>query len=56
MKQTLGFYMQFAALVFLPALLLFSINVGFKKLLVMPVLTAAAAGLFWVGHRLRESR
>ena len=55
MKQQIGFVLQFAALVFLPALLLFSVNVGFKKLVIMPALTAAAAITFYVGHRLRES-
>lgn len=48
--------MQFAVLVFLPMLIIYDLDFGFKRLLVMPVLTAAAVAVFIIGYRLRESK
>lgn len=56
MKQQIGFLMQFAVLVFLPMLIIYDLDFGFKRLLVMPVLTAAAVAVFIIGYRLRESK
>jgi hypothetical protein len=55
MRNTIGFLMQFAALVFLPLLVLWQLNFGFR-LLWMPSLTVAAAIVFWIGQSLRERR
>ena len=41
-------------LVFLPMLILWQLNFGFR-LVVMPALTVVAIVIFWVGQRLRES-
>ena len=54
MRNHLGFCLQFVSLVFLPLLILWQLNFGFR-LLWMPTLTLVAAGVFYVGHRLRES-
>lgn len=56
MKQQIGFLLQFAVLVFLPMVVLYDLDFGFKRLLVMPMLLAASAGVFYIGHRLRESK
>ena len=53
MRNQLGFVLQFAALVFLPLLIIWQLNFGFQ-LLWMPVLTVASLLLFYVGHWLRE--
>lgn len=53
MRNLVGFGLQFAALVFLPMLILWQLNFGFE-LLWMPMLTLAGAVVFYVGHRLRE--
>lgn len=53
MRNHLGFLMQFAALAFLPLLIIWQLNFGFR-LLWMPLLTLAAAVVFWIGHSLRE--
>jgi hypothetical protein len=53
MRNLIGFGLQFAALVFLPLLILWQLNFGFK-LLWMPALTVVGAAVFYVGHRLRE--
>lgn len=53
MRNQIGFLMQFAALVFLPLLIIWQLNFKFE-LLWMPMLTLAAVALFWIGHRLRE--
>lgn len=55
MRQQIGFMLQFLILVFLPMLLFFDIDYGIKRLVVMPVILAVSAGLFFVGHKLRES-
>jgi len=52
-RNTLGFLMQFAALVFLPLIILWQLNFGFQ-LLWMPGLTVAGMIVFWIGHALRE--
>lgn len=53
MRNALGFLMQFAAMVFLPLLIIWQLNFGFR-LLWMPSLTLAAVVVFWIGHTLRE--
>ena len=53
MRNQLGFLMQFAALTFLPLLIVWQLNFGFQ-LIWMPSLTLAGAVLFWIGHSLRE--
>lgn len=52
-RNSLGFLMQFAALVFLPVLILWQLDFGIP-LLVMPTMTLAALVLFYVGHSLRD--
>ena len=54
MKQQCGFYMQFAALVFLPMLIFWQLANGFQ-LIWMPALLLAGTVVFFVGTRLRES-
>jgi hypothetical protein len=53
MRQHVGFVLQFAALVFLPLLIVWQLNFGFR-LLWMPSLTLVGVVVFWIGHRLRE--
>lgn len=53
MRNQLGFALQFAALVFLPLLIIWQLNFGFA-LIWMPALTTAAAVVFYIGHQLRE--
>lgn len=53
MRNHLGLLLQFAALVFLPLLILWQLNFGFP-LIWMPALTAAGLGVFYMGHLLRE--
>lgn len=55
MRQQLGFLLQFLVLIFLPMMLFFDIDFGIKRLVVMPMMLALAAGVFFVGHKLRES-
>jgi hypothetical protein len=52
MRNQIGFVLQFAALVFLPLLILWQLNFGFP-LLWMPGLTLAGLAVFYAGHRLR---
>ncbi len=54
MRQQIGFLLQFAALVFLPLLILWQLNFKFP-LVVMPALLLAGIVVFWIGHKLRES-
>lgn len=56
MKQQIGFFLQFAVLVFLPLLIFYDLDFGFKRLLVMPALTAASVAVFYIGYKLRESK
>ena len=51
--NTVGFLMQFAALVFLPLLIFWQLDFGFR-LLWMPTLTLLGVAVFAIGHRLRE--
>lgn len=51
--NTLGFLLQFAALVLLPLLIIWQLSVGFK-LVMMPLLTLAGFVTFMIGHALRE--
>ncbi len=53
MRNQLGFLLQFGALTFLPLLILWQLNFGFK-LIYMPMLTLAGVLVFWIGHRLRD--
>lgn len=53
MRNTIGFLMQFAALVLLPLLIVWQLKFGFR-LLWMPALTVAAIVVFWIGQNLRE--
>lgn len=53
MRNNLGFVLQFAALVFLPLLIIWQFNFHFE-LLWMPALTVVGVIVFWIGHRLRE--
>ncbi len=52
-RNQLGFGLQLAALTFLPLLILWQLNFGFR-LLWMPLLTVAGMMVFWAGHRLRD--
>lgn len=54
MKQQIGFLLQFAVLVFLPMLIVWQLNFGFK-LIWMPALTLAGIIVFTIGYKLRES-
>jgi hypothetical protein len=53
MRNQLGFILQFAALVFLPLLVFWQLNFGFR-LLWMPALTIVGLLVFYLGHWLRE--
>ena len=50
--NTIGFLLQFAALVFLPVLIIRQLYTGFR-LLWMPGLTLLGVAVFWFGHWLR---
>jgi hypothetical protein len=54
MRQQIGFLLQFVVLVFLPLLILWQLQFGFR-LILMPALTLLGIVVFWVGYRLRES-
>jgi len=54
MRQQIGFLLQLAALAFLPMLILWQLQFGFR-LLVMPMLTVAGFVVFKIGQHLRES-
>jgi hypothetical protein len=53
MRHQVGFLLQFAVLVFLPMLILWQLEYGFR-LLWMPALTLVGILVFWIGYRLRE--
>lgn len=53
MRQHLGFLMQLAALVFLPMLIFWQLEFGFR-LIWMPGLLLVGMLVFFVGTRLRE--
>jgi len=52
MKHYLGISLQFLALVFLPLLIIWQLNFGFR-LIYMPALTAVGVVVFWIGTKLR---
>lgn len=52
MKQQLGVCLQFVALVFLPILIIWQLNFGFR-LIWMPALTIVAIVVFSIGTKLR---
>jgi hypothetical protein len=53
MRNSIGIALQFLALLFLPLLIIWQLNFGFR-LLWMPGLTLAGVLVFWIGHTLRE--
>jgi len=54
-KQTLGLFMQLAALSVLPAIVIFQLFYGFR-LIVMPISLLCGICVFSIGTVLRESR
>lgn len=55
MRHTLGLLLQFAALVFLPMLIVRQLQTGFE-LIWMPSLLLVAVVVFCIGHWLREHK
>ena len=55
MKQQIGYYLQLLVMGFLPLLILWQLNFGFR-LILMPALTVVAIVVFAIGHTLRESK
>ena len=55
MRQTIGMLIQIAVLAFMPMIILYQLNFGFR-LIVMPVCTTIGIVVFWIGTRLRESK
>jgi hypothetical protein len=53
MRHQIGFLLQFATLVFLPMLILWQLEFGFR-LILMPALTLVGIVVFWIGYKLRE--
>jgi len=53
MRQHIGFLLQFTVLVFLPMLILWQLEFGFR-LILMPALTLVGIVVFWIGYKLRE--
>jgi hypothetical protein len=53
MRQHIGVLLQFAVLVFLPMLILWQLEFGFR-LILMPALTLVGIAVFWIGYKLRE--
>lgn len=53
LRNAVGFLLQFAALTFLPLLIFWQLDFGFR-LLWMPSLTLLAVLVFWLGHSLRD--
>lgn len=53
MRRHIGFLMQLAVLAFLPMLILWQLNFGFR-LVVMPMLTLVCIVVFSIGQKLRE--
>lgn len=54
MRHHLGVGMQIAAMVFLPLLIVWQLEYGFR-ILYMPMLLLVGMAVFWLGTRLRES-
>ncbi len=53
MRQQIGTLLQFVVLVFLPMLILWQLEFGFR-LILMPALTLCGIVVFWIGYKLRE--
>jgi hypothetical protein len=53
MRHHIGFLLQFVVLVFLPMLILWQLEFGFR-LILMPALTLVGILVFWIGYKLRE--
>lgn len=53
MRHRIGRLLQFVVLVFLPMLILWQLEFGFR-LVLMPALTLVGIVVFWIGTRLRE--
>jgi hypothetical protein len=53
MRQRIGYYLQLAVLIFLPLLILWQLEYGFR-LIIMPALTLVGIIVFWIGYKLRE--
>jgi hypothetical protein len=53
MRQHIGVFLQFVVLVFLPMLILWQLEFGFR-LILMPALTLLGIVVFWIGYKLRE--
>lgn len=53
MRRNIGFLMQLGVLAFLPMLILWQLNFGFR-LILMPALTLVCIILFSIGQKLRE--
>jgi hypothetical protein len=53
MRHQIGVLLQFLVLVFLPMLIIWQLNFGFR-LILMPALTLVAIVVFWIGYKLRE--
>jgi len=52
MRHHIGFLLQFVVLVFLPMLILWQLEFGFR-LILMPALTLVGIVVFWIGYKLR---
>ena len=55
MRFQIGFFLQFVALVFLPMLIIWQLNVGFRAIY-MPLFLLVGMAVFGIGTRLRESK
>lgn len=53
MLHHLGIFLQILAMAFLPLIILYQLNFGFR-LIVMPVCTVIGFAVFWIGTQLRE--
>jgi hypothetical protein len=53
MRHQIGIFLQFLVLVFLPMLILWQLEFGFR-LILMPALTLVGILVFWIGYKLRE--
>lgn len=54
MRHHIGFLLQLASLAFLPMLILWQLEFGFR-LIIMPAMTLVGIVVFWIGYKLRES-
>jgi hypothetical protein len=53
MLHHIGIFLQICAMAFLPLVILYQLNFGFR-LIAMPVCTAIGFAVFWIGTQLRE--